>query len=110
MKPKEVAPEKDKNLFAEARKLALRTTGAWGAHNQTVGLLSHYIALRYKTRIEVEGQGEYEIEVTNLVDTRTFKERQIVPSLMNMANIQKIEANRCKRLMQKKGGLKPLME
>ena len=47
----------------------------------------------------MEGLGEYQIEVTNVVDTRTFKERQIVPSLMSMANMQKIEANRCKRMM-----------
>jgi len=45
------------------------------------------MAIRYKTRIEVDGVGEFEIEVTNVVNTRTFKERQLVPSLMNMANV-----------------------
>jgi len=67
-----------------------------------VGLLGHYIALKYKTKIEVEGQGQYEIEVTNVVNTRTFKEKPIVPSLLNVATIQKMEANRCKRIMQEK--------
>lgn len=67
--------------------------------------MRHFIAIKYKTKIEVEGLGQYEIEVTNVVNTRTFKERQLVPSLMNMANIQKIQANRCKRLMLEKGSL-----
>ena len=48
---------------------------------------SHFIALKYKTTIEVQGTGEYQIEVTNVVNTRTFKERQIIPSLMNMATL-----------------------
>ena len=61
----------------------------------------NFIALKYKTRIAVEGVGEYEIEVKNVIDTKTFKERHIVPSLMNVANIQKIEANRAKRMMTK---------
>jgi len=39
---------------------------------QTVGPLRHYIALKYKTKFEVEGMGSYEIEVTNVVNTRTF--------------------------------------
>ena len=64
------------------------------------GLLGHYIALKYKTKINVEGQGEYEIEVTSVVNTKTFKERPIVPSLLNFASKQKIEANRCKRIME----------
>lgn len=58
------------------------------------------MALKYKTKIYVEGKGEYQIEVTNVVNTRSFKERQIIPSLFNMANKQKIEANRFKRIMQ----------
>ena len=67
--------------------------------------MRHFIAIKYKTKIEVEGLGQYEIEVTNVVNTRTFKERQLMPSLMNMANIQKIQANRCKRIMLEKGSL-----
>ena len=61
----------------------------------------NFIALKYKTSIAVEGMGEYFIEITNLVNTKTFKERPIIPSLMNMANVQRIEANHCKRLMEK---------
>ena len=61
----------------------------------------NYIALKYKTRVAVEGMGEWQIEVTNVVNTKTFKERQVIPSLMNMANVQRIEANRCKRFMAK---------
>ena len=48
----------------------------------------------------MEGRGEFEVEITNVVNTNTFKERQILPSLMNMANVQRIEANRIKRTMQ----------
>jgi hypothetical protein len=48
----------------------------------------------------VEGLGAYEIEVTNVIDTRTFKERQILPSLLDAANTQKFEVSRCKRLLQ----------
>ena len=59
--------------------------------HRTLGLLDnvrgHYIAMKYRTKIEVEGVGQYEIEVTNVVNTRTFKERQLIPSLMNVANI-----------------------
>jgi len=47
----------------------------------------NFIALKYKTKIAVEGQGEFELEITNVVNTATFKERQILPSLMNMANV-----------------------
>lgn len=61
----------------------------------------NYIALKYKTKVAVEGVGEWQIEVTNVVNTKTFKERQVIPSLMNMANVQRIEANRAKRLMTK---------
>ena len=46
----------------------------------------NFIALKYKTKIAVEGKGEYMIEITNVVDTKTFKERPIIPSLMNVAN------------------------
>lgn len=60
----------------------------------------NFIALKYKTSVAVEGMGEYQIEIVNVVNTRTFKERQVVPSLMNMANYQRIEANRAKRIMQ----------
>lgn len=59
-----------------------------------------FVALNYKTKIAVAGVGEYQIEITNVVNTKTFKERPIVPSLMNMANVQRVEANRCKRIMQ----------
>lgn len=57
----------------------------------------NFIALKYKTNIEVEGVGEYQIEITNIINTKTFEKRHIVPSLMNMANFQRIEANRCKK-------------
>lgn len=77
-----------KSSFTYGRQIALRTARLGG---QTLGMLDtvrgNFIALRYKTKIEVEGVGEYQIEITNVVNTKTFKERQIVPSLMNMANI-----------------------
>ncbi len=59
----------------------------------------NYIALKYKTSVAVEGLGEYQIEIVNVVNTKTFKERQVIPSLMNMANFQRIEAGRAKRIM-----------
>ena len=46
-----------------------------------------FIALKYKTKVSVEGVGEYEVEVTNVVNTKTLKEKSYVPSLMSMANI-----------------------
>ena len=55
--------------------------------NMPLSLLRNYMELRYRTKIFVEGHGEYQIEVTNVVNTKTFKERQIIPSLLNMANI-----------------------
>ena len=58
------------------------------------------MAFKYKTKFEVEGQGELQIEVTNYVNTKTFKERQTIPSLLNMANMQRIKANREKRIIQ----------
>lgn len=61
-----------------------------GPGSQQLGLLDrvrgHFFALKYRTTIEVEGVGEYQIEVTNLVNTRTFGERHIVPSLLSMAS------------------------
>ena len=57
--------------------------------SRTVGLLNtvkgNFIALQYKTRIVDESLGVYDIEVTNYVDTKTFKEKKAVPSLMSMA-------------------------
>ena len=32
----------------------------------------HLMTLKYMTKIKVEGLGEYEIEVKNVIDTRTF--------------------------------------
>ena len=69
-----------------------------------MGLLNtvkgNFIALQYKTRIVDESLGVYDIEVTNYVDTNTFKERtKVVPSLMSMAQQQKIQAGRARRLM-----------
>ena len=60
----------------------------------------NFIALKYKTSVAVEGMGEYTIEIRSVVNTRTFKERQVIPSLMNVANYQRIKANRAKRIMQ----------
>ena len=66
-----------------------------------MGPLGNYIALKYKTKIEVEGQGTYEIAVTNVVNTKTLREKpSIVPSLLNVATKQKMQANRCKHMMQ----------
>lgn len=47
----------------------------------------NFIALSFRSRIAVAGVGEYQIEITNIVDTKTFKERPVVPSLLNMANV-----------------------
>ncbi len=61
-----------------------------GLGNQNLSLMNtvsgNYIALKYKTSVAVEGLGEYQIEIVNVVNTKTFKERQVIPSLMNMAN------------------------
>jgi hypothetical protein len=32
----------------------------------------HLMTLKYTSKIKVEGLGEYEIEVKNVIDTRTF--------------------------------------
>ena len=47
---------------------------------------SNFVTLKFKTQVVIEGHGEYQIEIANVVNTKTFKERQIIPSLMNMAN------------------------
>ena len=66
------------------RQLATRTLNQ--QQNLPTGLLGHYIALKYKTKIEVEGQGRYEIEVTSVVNARTLKERpKMIPSLLSVA-------------------------
>jgi len=57
--------------FVRAQQTASKTAREHGIV-QTVGPLRHYIALKYKTKFEVEGMGSYEIEVTNVVNTRTF--------------------------------------
>ena len=36
-------------------------------------MLRNYMQLKYRTKIFVEGHGEYQIEVTNFVNTKTFK-------------------------------------
>ena len=62
-------------------------------------LKDKYIAVKYKSKVTVDGVGEYEIEVTNVVNTKTLKEKSYVPSLMSVANIQKTEAERYRRIM-----------
>ena len=64
-------------------------------------LKNKFIALRYKTKVNVEGVGEYQIEITNVVNTKTLKEKSYVPSLMSLANVQKTEAERYRRVMAK---------
>ena len=39
---------------------------------QPFGPMRPYVAVRYRTKFNVEGVGEYEIEVTNIVNTKTF--------------------------------------
>lgn len=73
----------NKQKVATVNKLPSKTG------TRTVGLLNtvkgNFIALKYKTQIIDENRGVYDIEVTNYVDTRTFRERQVVPSLLSMA-------------------------
>ena len=70
--------------FYQMRQLATRTLNKH--KNMPTGLLSHYIALKYKTKIEVEGQGRYEIQVTSVVNARTLKEKpNMIPSLLSVA-------------------------
>jgi len=62
-------------------------------------LKNKMIALRYKTKVIVEGVGEYEIEITNVVNTKTLKEKSFVPSMLSLANVQKTEAERYRKVM-----------
>ena len=57
------------------------------------------LTLKYQTSIKVDGVGEYEIEMTNVIDTRTFQEKPLMPTLLSVANVQKTKAARMKRLM-----------
>jgi len=43
--------------------------------------------LKYKQKIKVEGHGEYEIEVKNVIDTRTFEQKPLIPTLLSVANV-----------------------
>lgn len=73
--------------YDDSKPVALRKPSS---QNQSLGLMNtikgNFIALKFRTNIEVEGVGEYQIEITNVVNTKTFEKRHIVPSLMNMAN------------------------
>jgi len=44
------------------------------------------LTLEYQTKIKVEGVGDYEIKMQNVIDTRTFRERPIIPTLLSFAN------------------------
>ena len=55
----------------QAQQIANRTAREHGIV-PLVGPLRHYIAIKYKTKVEVDGVGSYEIEVTNVVNTKTF--------------------------------------
>ena len=58
------------------------------------------MTIEYQTKIKVEGVGDYEIKMQNVVDTRTFKEKPLIPTLLSFANVQQTKAARIKRLMQ----------
>lgn len=42
--------------------------------------------VKYHTKIKVDGLGEYEIEVKNVIDVRTLQEKPLVPTLMSFTN------------------------
>jgi hypothetical protein len=43
--------------------------------------------MKYKKKIKVEGHGEYEIEVTNIVNSNTMQMMPLIPSLMSQENL-----------------------
>ena len=56
--------------------------------------------LNYRTKVLVDGVGEYQIEVTNVVDKKNFEERPIVPTILNTANVQQVEETNIKKIMK----------
>ena len=56
--------------------------------------------LNYRTKVLVDGVGEYQIEVTNVVDKKNFEERPIVPTILNTANVQQVEETNIKKVMK----------
>ena len=44
--------------------------------------------LKYKKMIEVEDHGNYEIEVTNVVNAKSMRVQPLIPSLMSSDNLR----------------------
>ena len=78
----------DEDYLTKTRKIVSKHQAQTGKTPALFkSLKNKYIALKYKTKVSVEGVGEYEVEVTNVVNTKTLKEKSYVPSLMSMANV-----------------------
>ena len=78
----------DEDYLSKTRKIVSKHQDQTGKTPALFkSLKNKYIALKYKTKVSVEGVGEYEVEVTNVVNTKTLKEKSYVPSLMSMANV-----------------------
>ena len=63
------------NYFAKSRQIVIANQHAKNQHRVPAlykNLKNKFIALQYKTKVSVEGVGEYEIEITNVVNTKTL--------------------------------------
>lgn len=85
----ETSMEESKSFMATARNaIAMRQMNKDAASPAIFNRLQeHLFLLKYLTKIKVEGYGEVEITVQNVIDIRTLREKPIVPTLMSAANI-----------------------
>jgi hypothetical protein len=44
--------------------------------------------MKFQKKVRVKGHGEYTIEITNLVNSKTLQSRPALPSLMDSANFE----------------------
>ena len=47
-----------------------------------------YIKMKFQKKIVIQGHGEYQIEITNLVNPRTLAQVPMLPSIMDSVNYE----------------------
>ena len=66
--------------------------------------MQRFLLFKFKKEIYIEGQGKYEITLTNLIDPRTKSQKSILPSMMSVQNQNAMRVAIARKQIQKSIG------
>jgi len=64
-------------------------------------MMQRFLLFKFKKEIYIEGQGKYEITLTNLYDPRTKSQKSILPSMMSVQNQNAMRVAIAKKQLRK---------